>query len=207
MSRFDSKKHWETAWRDRPAEETSWFQRVPKLSLELIGNAGLQAGDALIDVGGGASLLVDCLLDRAYRDLTVLDISEAAMTQARSRLGSRAESVEWIESDITQFVPQRSYALWHDRAAFHFLTDAGDRERYVEVLYHALTPGGQAIIASFAPDGPKRCSGLDIVRYDATGLQAELGKGLVLLEQAEERHRTPAGAEQKFAYYRFGRSG
>jgi SAM-dependent methyltransferase len=205
MSHIDNKTHWENAWRTKKAKETSWYQAVPTISLSMIRNSGLEHDAAVIDVGGGASLLVDHLLSDGYRDLTVLDISAAAIAQARARLGEHADRVKWVTSDITCFKPTRAFGLWHDRAAFHFLTDPADRERYVDVLYRSLAPGGQAIIASFAPGGPRRCSGLDIVQYDAQGLQAVLGEGMVLLEQEEEHHLTPAGAEQKFGFYRFGR--
>jgi len=158
---------------------------------------------SLIDVGGGASMLVDCLLDQGFRDLTVLDISGRSLDRARQRLGSRAPLVEWIEADVTDYEPRRSWEIWHDRAAFHFLTDAADRKRYVAVLQQALAAGGYAIIAAFALDGPQKCSGLDIVRYDARSLAAELGHGFVLEEERSEVHLTPAGSEQRFGFYRF----
>lgn len=205
MESFDRKTHWEKAWRSKRADETSWHQAVPDLSLSMIRNSGLDPEEPLIDVGGGASPLVDHLLDRGFHDLTVLDISAAAIAQTRKRLGNRAKRVNWIESDITAFEPGRCYRFWHDRAVFHFLTSTADRQRYVEVLQRALAPGGHAVIATFAPGGPLKCSGLDIVQYDAAGLQAELVGGLALREQQIEMHRTPAGNEQKFGFYRFER--
>ena len=205
MSVFDPKAHWEKAWLAKRAHEVSWYQKVPQLSLSMIKNAGLDHNAPLIDIGGGASLLVDHLLEAGYRDITVLDISRAALEHARQRLGGQAGRVNWVEADITHFTPDRSFALWHDRAAFHFLVEVADRKRYVEVLHQALLPGGQAIIAPFAPEGPKKCSGLDIVQYDAAGLQTILGGDFDLLEQGAEEHLTPAGTIQNFGFYRFGR--
>jgi SAM-dependent methyltransferase len=169
----------------------------------MIANAELPRDAAIIDIGGGASRLLDQLLDLGYSDLTLLDISANAIGHARKRLGERARRIRSIEADVTRFKPLRTYACWHDRAAFHFLTDGGDRANYVRALRAALRPGGFAIIATFAPDGPKRCSGLDIVRYDAGALADELGSGFSLIEQDRETHRTPAGREQKFAFCRF----
>jgi len=201
----DRRAHWERVYRGKQPTETSWYQAEPTLSLELIGNAGVGPGDGLIDVGGGASLLVDHLLARGYADVTVLDLSAEALQHARRRLGPDARRVAWIEADVTEFVPTRTFALWHDRAAFHFLTDPADRRCYVQVLQAALDPGGQAIIAAFAPDGPERCSGLDIVRYDADTLGAALGGEFRLLEERRESHLTPQGREQRFGFYRFQR--
>lgn len=201
----DKKQHWEAVYAGKPVHETSWHQANPALSLGMIDAAANGRGASLIDVGGGASLLVDHLLDLGYRDLTVLDIAAAALDQARRRLGPRAAGVQWIESDVTAFAPTRTWDIWHDRAAFHFLTEAADRRRYVDVLCQALTVGGQAIIAAFAPDGPQRCSGLDIVRYDADSLGAELGESFTLQERCFEVHLTPAGREQRFGFFRFRR--
>jgi len=201
----DRKQHWEAVYAAKPVQESSWHQANPALSLSMIGAAASGPGASLIDVGGGASLLVDHLLDLGYRDLTVLDIAAAALDQARRRLGPRAGGVRWIESDVTAFLPTRTWDIWHDRAAFHFLTEAADRRRYVDVLRRALPVGGQAIIAAFAPDGPQRCSGLDIVRYDAVRLGAELGASFSLQERRFEAHLTPTGREQRFGFFRFRR--
>jgi trans-aconitate methyltransferase len=202
---FDRKQHWETVYSNKAAEETSWYQPVPRLSLSMIANTGFGRDAALVDIGGGASRLVDHLLDQGYRDLTVLDISSAALANAARRLGDKAGLVTWIEADVTTFSPPRQFDLWHDRAAFHFLTEAGDRQKYLEVLQKALVPGGQAILATFAPGGPAKCSGLDIVQYDAKRLGGELGPEFVLMEQQEERHVTPSGGEQLFNFFRFKR--
>lgn len=204
---FDRKRHWETIYSKREAEETSWYQATPRLSLSMIKNTGFGPDAALIDIGGGASLLADHLLDRGYRDLTVLDISSAAMAHASGRLGDRASRVAWIEADVTAFEPSRQFDLWHDRAAFHFLTVARDRRCYMAVLRKALAPGGQAILATFAPGGPAKCSGLEIVPYDAERLGKEIGPEFILLEQTLERHITPAGGEQLFNFFRFQRGG
>jgi len=201
----ERKKHWETVYSQKAAPETSWYQREPTLSLAMIQNAQVGADEAIIDIGGGASLLTDSLLQSGYRDISVLDISGKALEQARKRLGPNAGRVRWIEEDVTRFRAERKYAVWHDRAAFHFLTDEDSRRRYRDALYRALGPGGQAIIAAFAPDGPRRCSGLDIVRYDADSLMAVLGDELILLEREREIHLTPQNREQRFGFYRLRR--
>ena len=176
------------------------------MSLAMIHNTGVGPDRGLIDVGGGASLLVDRLLSVGWRDLTVLDLSAAALQQARRRLGPDARQVEWVVADITEYVPARTFSVWHDRAAFHFLTDPADQRRYVQVLKGALESGGQAIIGAFAPDGPERCSGLEIVRYDAGRLGAVLGDDFRVLEERRETHRTPQGREQRFGFWRFVRA-
>ena len=200
---MDHKRHWEKVYTDKSTQETSWYQAVPTPSLQMIRHAANGDTPSLIDVGGGASLLVDFLLERGFSDLTVLDISSRALEQVRSRLGARAQGIELIEADVTQFEPGRTWEIWHDRAAFHFLTDPADRARYIKVLGRALAAGGQAIIAAFALDGPRMCSGLEIVRYNATSLRSELGSGFVLEEEHAEVHVTPAGREQRFGFYRF----
>jgi SAM-dependent methyltransferase len=205
QSGLDRKQHWEEVYGSKKAHETSWYQPVPAPSLAMIRNAANGGAPSLIDVGGGASLLVDCLLDQGFCDLAVLDISGRALGQARARLGSRATRVDWIQADVTQYEPGRTWDIWHDRAAFHFLTGSADRSRYVGVLQQAVAVGGQAIIAAFAPDGPRKCSGLEIVRYDARALGAELGPRFVLEEERYEVHLTPAGREQRFGFHRFRR--
>jgi SAM-dependent methyltransferase len=205
-SEFDRKQHWESVYSDKLAQQTSWYQKEPRLSLLMIANAGLGHDAAVVDVGGGASLLVDHLLGLGYRDLSVLDISRAALDQARIRLGEAASRVNWIEADVTSYVPERQFDLWHDRAAFHFLTAREDRLQYAQVLRKSLAPGGQAVIAAFAPAGPVKCSGLDIVQYDAVKLGDELGPEFILEEQEEESHVTPANREQLFNFFRFRRA-
>lgn len=207
MSTADRRRHWEQVYETKPAVETSWYQADPATSLAMIGNTGVGRDQGLIDVGGGASLLVDHLLRSGWRNLTVLDLSAAALQQARCRLGPQARQVEWVVADITEFVPARTFSVWHDRAALHFLTDPADQRRYARVLKAALEPGGQAIIGAFAPDGPERCSGLPIVRYDAGRLGVVLGDDFRLLEERRESHRTPQGRVQRFGFWRFVREG
>lgn len=199
------KAHWEGVYRSKDPDEVSWYQDLPSCSLALIEQTGLPRSAPIIDVGGGASRLVDHLLGLGYEDLTVLDISGASLERARSRLGADGDRVQWIEADVTGFEPPRSYSLWHDRAAFHFLTAAEARRQYVDVLRRAVPVGGQVIIATFAPDGPQRCSGLDIVRYDANSLSRVLGPSFSLLESRRETHLTPQGREQRFGFHRFER--
>jgi len=200
---MDRKEHWEKTHATRRNRELSWYQKNPLVSLAMICRAGMDFDSPIIDVGSGASVLVDCLLDEGYEDLTVLDISGAALGKVRKRLGARAGLIKWIEQDITAFVAARTYAMWHDRAVFHFLTRERDRKLYVQALHLALQPGGQVLIAAFAVGGPEKCSGLDIVQYDAGKLTRELGAEFRLLEQEQENHLTSAGGSQKFGYYRF----
>ena len=201
----ERKTHWEKIYRDKSPLEVSWYQAAPTLSRELILASSVERGAPLIDIGGGASTLVDHLLDDGYSAVSVLDISAQALAHAQQRLGERAQQVRWIEADITCFDPTESYHLWHDRAVFHFLTDPVDRMRYRAVLERALEPGGQLIIGTFAPGGPEQCSGLPIVQYDAVRMQAELGSGFTLLETRAETHRTPSGKDQLFNYFRWVR--
>ena len=202
---MDRREHWNRVYQTRAPDSVSWYQRRPDVSLELIAASGIAKDARIIDVGGGASVLVDHLLDLGYSKLAVLDVSGAALNASRSRLEARAAAVEWLEGDVTTFEPPHRYALWHDRAAFHFLTDAGDRARYVATLRRALNPGGAVIIATFALDGPPKCSGLDVVRYDERSIAAELGAEFELREVRREAHVTPGKAEQQFHYFRFGR--
>jgi len=202
---MDRRHHWNHVYQTKSSDSVSWYQQRPVKSLELIAASGVGKDAGIIDVGGGASVLVDHLLGLGYTNLAVLDVSDAALSVSRLRLGSRAAAVEWFEADVTSFEPPRRYALWHDRAFFHFLTDAGDRAWYVATLRKALQPDGTVIIATFAPDGPPKCSGLDVVRYDEHSIVAELGAGFQLHEVRRETHVTPGSAEQRFNYFRFGR--
>jgi SAM-dependent methyltransferase len=203
----DRKKHWEQVYANKSSLEVSWYQDEPRQSLELIHRSGIGKDAPLIDVGGGASLLIDWLLADGYRQLAVLDISGAALAVVRQRLGERAADIEWHEADVTQFSAPHPFSLWHDRAVFHFLTAAEDRRRYVEVLNRTLVSGGHVVIAAFAPGGPTRCSGLEIVQYDAAKLMAELGPDFRLEEQQTETHLTPAGKEQLFWFFRLRKLG
>lgn len=201
----DRKAHWEQVYAGKSPEQVSWYQKVPELSLRLIRNAGVPHTSPIIDVGGGASTLVESLLDDGYERLAVLDISSKALAYAQDRLGERAGHVEWIVADATDFTASHPFTLWHDRAVFHFLTDAEDRRKYVDVLKRTLAPGGHVILAAFAIGGPLKCSALDIVQYDSEKLLGELGSGFLLVEESSEVHLTPAGKEQQFAYFRLVR--
>lgn len=197
----DRQQHWESVYRNRATNEVSWFQPHAASSLRLIQDTGAGLDARIIDVGGGASVLVDDLLDAGYRHLTVLDLSESALAEARKRLGGRASQVSWLASDITQAsLPANAYDVWHDRAVFHFLTDPADRARYVQQVLHAVKPGGHVIVATFGPGGPLQCSGLDVVRYSPDTLHAEFGAPFRLLRHETEVHHTPTGKEQEFVY-------
>jgi len=196
-----SKAHWEKIYGSRKTDEVSWYRSHLEQSLALIRATGAGPEAQIIDVGGGASTLVDDLLAAGFRHVTVLDISPAAIRDARARLDKRADGVTWLEADITRVsLPQRHFDVWHDRAVFHFLTDAGDRRRYVEAVNHAVKPGGHVIVATFGPHGPLQCSGLDIVRYTPEGLHREFGSDYRLVESITEDHVTPAGKHQEFIY-------
>jgi 2-polyprenyl-3-methyl-5-hydroxy-6-metoxy-1,4-benzoquinol methylase len=198
------REHWEAIYRSKSASTVSWYQAEPQVSMTLIRRVAIDLDSAIIDVGGGASVLVDGLLDAGYRHVTVLDIAEPALTIVRRRLGERAESVEWLEADVlTAQLPAAKYAVWHDRAVFHFLTGREERRSYVAALRHAVKPRGHAIVSSFATDGPSRCSGLEVVRYSPESMHAELGEGFELIDSVREDHRTPSGATQSFVYCLF----
>ncbi|RMG31276.1 MAG: class I SAM-dependent methyltransferase [Gammaproteobacteria bacterium] len=203
----DRKQHWERIYAEKAPEEVSWYQEVPEVSLDLIARYLPRRDAPLIDVGAGASTLVDHLLERGYSHLTVLDIASRALAEAQARLGARAGAVRWVEGDITRCALPGPFALWHDRAVFHFLTEPTDRQAYVEQLERHLSPGGVVIIAAFSPEGPTMCSGLPIVQYDAERLAGELGEAFEHLESRREAHCTPAGKIQHFGYHAFRRLG
>jgi SAM-dependent methyltransferase len=197
--------HWEGVYTKKGEHEVSWFQENPAPSLDLVAQVAATPASAVIDIGGGASRLVDNLLDRGFRDVTVLDLSEAALEVAKGRLGTRAGQVHWIVADATAWEPPRAYDVWHDRAAFHFLTEDRDRAAYVERLERGLKLGGYAIIATFALDGPERCSGLPVVRYGAASLGQTLGRAFRLLDTRGHAHATPWGSHQSFQFSVFRR--
>ena len=201
----DRKQHWERVYAEKSPQEVSWYQAVPELSLALIERHLPDRSARLVDVGGGASTLVDHLLARGYRELVVLDLAERALAAARQRLGERAAAVQWVAGDVTTCALPGPFALWHDRAVFHFLTEAADRQAYLRQLRAHLPPGGIVVIAAFSPEGPTMCSGLPIVQYDAERLGATLGPEFAHLESHEESHRTPAGGIQQFGYHVFQR--
>ena len=202
---MNRKEHWQHVYQTKGPTDVSWFQSQPTLSLRLIASAGLEKYQGIIDVGGGASVLVDCLLGAGFQRVAVLDISADALKHTKQRLGARAGAVEWFEADVTEFMPPRRFDLWHDRAVFHFLTDRADRQKYVQTLQRTLASDGHVVIATFAIGGPTRCSGLDVCRYDPTGICAELGAGFELREQVDEMHVTPWNTGQKFSWFRFDR--
>ncbi|BCK86442.1 hypothetical protein MIZ01_0198 [Sideroxyarcus emersonii] len=195
------KDHWETVYATKPTDTVSWFQPHAQLSLDLIKAATADKDAGIIDVGGGASTLVDDLLAEGYRDLTVLDLSAAALNAARQRLGKEEAKVRWIEADITEVdLPARRYDVWHDRAVFHFLTSQQQRNAYVRTVFNAVKPGGHVIVATFAEDGPLQCSGLPVMRYRADELHDEFGDAFTLLKHQKEEHHTPSGKVQQFVY-------
>lgn len=203
---MDTRAHWQQVYSSRAADEVSWYQAEPAVSLALIEASGIGREAPVIDVGGGASVLVDRLLDLGYTRPAVLDIAQRALEAARRRLGRRAESVEWFAEDVREFHPPHRFELWHDRAVFHFLVDAAERARYVATLKAALAPDGHVVIATFGPEGPEQCSGLPVVRYDEQRLAAVLGESFQLLDSRDETHVTPGGREQAFRYFRLRRS-
>lgn len=192
--------HWQSVYDSKDPKEVSWYQPVPERSLQLIREIGVPKSDPVLDVGGGASTLVDNLLQDGYSDISVLDISGNALDRSRARLGKSADAVDWIEADVTTFVPPRQYTLWHDRAVFHFLTDPADRNNYIDVVTRAITSNGYLVLATFGPEGPQRCSGLEIRRYSVHRLQDLFGDHFRLGGHHLEDHRTPMGSTQQFLY-------
>jgi SAM-dependent methyltransferase len=207
LSDVGRKAHWENVYTTKSEKEVSWFQENPAPSLELIALAGLPADAAIIDIGGGASRFVDALVERKIGQITVLDLSAAALDAAKARLGDGGAGVEWVVADVTTWEPSQTYDLWHDRATFHFLTNASDRSAYVRHLKKAVRSGGHVIIGTFALDGPERCSGLPIMRYDEGMLAAILGTDFRLIDSRRHDHSTPWGAVQRFQFSTFRRDG
>ena len=202
---MNRRQHWEKVWsRDNPSE-VSWYQEAPAVSLGLIKNTGLDLDARILDVGGGASTLVDGLLDRGFINIEVLDLTDSAFDHSRSRLGTRSGRVTWATKDVTTFRAAQPIDLWHDRAVLHFLTKNRDRELYIQSLTESIAPNGHAIIATFALDGPKKCSGLEVVRYGSRKIMTLLGGDFQLLEIARETHLTPGKTRQRFTYFRFQR--
>jgi len=202
----DKKSHWEGIYDGKNAEQLSWYQRHMNLSLALIEKIAPNKDASIIDIGGGASVFVDDLLAAAYRTLTVLDLSENALNSAKQRLGDRAKAVDWRAADILEAVlPEKAFDVWHDRAVFHFLTSTEDRQRYVAQVRKALVPGGYIVIATFAENGPPRCSGLEVQRYSVQTLSAAFGSEFKLIDNRSEMHITPDGRSQPFIYCVFKR--
>jgi len=205
MDAEERRAHWQRIYTTKAETEVSWFEASPEASLAALARAGADPSSAIIDVGGGASRLVDRLVSDGYADVTVLDVSSAAIETAKARLAGAATKVHWLVADATQWTPVREYDVWHDRAAFHFLVDAADQAAYVERLRRALRHDGAAVIATFAPDGPERCSGLAVARHDAASLSIVLGPGFELVDERRYEHKTPKGATQAFQFSIFRR--
>ena len=201
MTGTDARKHWEKIYTEKAPDELSWYCAHLDASLSLIERASVSRSVAVIDVGGGESTLVDDLLARGYQNVTVLDISGAAIEANRRRMGSTAERVHWLVADITRVdLEPFAFDVWHDRAVFHFLTASDDRAAYVRQVARAVRTGGHVIVSTFGPEGPTRCSGLDVVRYDADSLHAEFGRRFRLMESSKQLHHTPFGTLQQFLY-------
>jgi len=197
----ERKKHWEHVYQTRSPNDVSWYQTHPESSLKLIEKSLSNKSMSCIDVGGGASVLVDCLIAADFTNISVLDISEQALQHTKERLKEKAEQVQWYISDILTFKTSHLFDLWHDRAVFHFLTDADERKQYVKVLKESIIPNAHIIIATFGIDGPEKCSDLPIKQHDTTTIMEELGDEFILLETFDEYHLTPKDAQQKFSYF------
>ena len=198
---MNKKSHWENVYQTKAINEVSWYRDHLENSLQMIGNTGIDKTAAIIDVGGGTSTLVDDLLADGYGNVAVLDISSRAIAESQKRLEHAAERVDWIVADLTQAdLPENYYDVWHDRAVFHFLTDAEDRRKYVQIAMRSLKVGGHIIVASFGLEGPRKCSGLDVVRYSPESMHGEFGDQFRLVRSVKESHETPFGTTQEFVY-------
>jgi len=198
---MNDREHWNTVYATKAEDQVSWYRPHLSRSLAFLDDANIGPSSGIIDVGGGASTFVDDVLDRGYSNITVLDISQAAFDAVRTRLGPRASRVRWICGDLTEVkLPEGAFDFWHDRAVFHFLRDAKARERYVNAVRRSLKPGGHIVVATFGPNGPKKCSGLDVMRFTPEGLHSEFGPSFARIESANENHTTPWGTDQEFVY-------
>ena len=200
---MDYKSHWEGVYANRSVNELGWYKPNPDVSLSLISEASSGRPVRVIDVGGGASMLVDGLLTRGYEQVAVLDIAAPALEHAKCRLGDKASSVQWIVADVREANSLGEFDIWHDRAVFHFLVDAADRQKYAAVASRTVPVGGHVIIATFSPTGPEKCSGLPTCRYSSNSLACELGAGFKLVKEVPEIHITPCGKNQAFVYTMF----
>lgn len=205
MTANERKAHWENVYSTKAETAVSWFQETPVPSLELLERLGAKKASGIIDIGGGESRLVDHLLARGFADITVLDLSAAALAASRARLGDKADKVKWLAADATEWEPTEAYDIWHDRAAFHFLTDASAQDAYLRRLRQALRPGGHVIFGTFALDGPEKCSGLAVCRHSSESLAALLGRDFVLIDSRRHEHATPSRSVQKFQFSAFRR--
>lgn len=200
MAAPNREAHWQKVYLEKGEQEVSWTQGSPEPSLGLIQKFAPSPRASIVDVGGGTSCLVDALCDRGYHRLAVLDLSQAALATAKRRLGPRGASVQWIAADVTEWEPEHLFDLWHDRAAFHFLVEPDDRKAYLDRLVRGVKAGGHALIATFALDGPEKCSGLPVRRYDPAGLSEVVGSAFELIAHQPHRHTTPWGATQSFQF-------
>ena len=201
---MQNKEYWENVYTTKATDSVSWFQEHAEISLSLIQNANIEKNASIIDIGGGASTLVDDLVLNGYSKISVLDLSNTALETSQSRLGLAAEPINWLVADITKIhFPEHEFDLWHDRAVFHFLTEPEDRLAYIKNILHSVKPKGQVIISTFAEDGPTKCSGLSVIGYSAESLQAEFGNSFLLKKNLNETHSTPSGATQKFIFCLF----
>ena len=199
----NQKDHWERVYKKHASTEVGWYQAYPARSLKLISDAGVGMDCRIIDIGGGTSKLAGYLLDLGYKQITVLDLSKNAIEKAKMQLGEKSGRINWIEANVTKYSFTEQYDIWHDRAVFHFLTEAADREGYKDSLNQALKVNGHLIISTFSPDAPPKCSGLPVVRYSAEALKNELGAHFTLIESLYEDHVTPSGIKQNFIFCRF----
>lgn len=198
---MSTQEHWNAIYGKKEPTEVSWYRPHLERSMRFVDQAHLPRAAAIIDVGGGASTLVDDLLAQGFTNVSVLDLSEGAIAQAKTRLGPEAAAVNWIVGDVTQLeLPERQYDFWHDRAVFHFLTDETSRERYINAVRRALKPGGHIVVATFGPSAPERCSGLPVVRYTSEGIHDQFGGQFLKVGEESETHKTPWGSEQEFVY-------
>jgi 2-polyprenyl-3-methyl-5-hydroxy-6-metoxy-1,4-benzoquinol methylase len=205
VSTLERQAHWQNVYQTKGERAVSWFQERPDISLDLIHATAVGPSASIIDIGGGASRLVDALISEGFKVVTVLDLSEEALATSKARLGAKGTRVQWIVADVTNWQPSQTYDVWHDRAALQFLTDPKDRAAYVERVAKAVRVGGHVIIGTFALDGPERCSGLPVIRYDAATLGELLGPSFELAENRRQGHQTPSGIIQKFQFSRFRR--
>lgn len=205
MQSFNRQKHWENIYKNKEIDEVSWYQPIPETSIEFIENSHLPKTAKIIDVGGGDSFLVDHLLERGYTDITVLDISEAAINRAKKRLGEKAGVVKWIHADAASFKPEEYYDIWHDRAAFHFLTDDDEISRYIEIAQQYIKPSGTLVVGTFSEQGPTKCSGIEIKQYSEHSMTQRFGKYFQKVKCLIVDHKTPSDTVQNFVFCAFRR--
>lgn len=206
MSTVEKQAHWQNVYETKGERDVSWFEESPAISLELIRATGAGAAGPIIDIGGGASPLVDVLVQEGFHSITVLNLSEKELAASRQRLGAKAAQISWIVADVTTWQPSQTFDVWHDRAAFHFLTEPTDRAAYAERVRKAVRPGGHVIIGTFALDGPEWCSGLPVARHHAASIGDVLGLSFKLIETRRHDHATPSGVVQRFQFSRFQRA-